>query len=407
MKGALDCCDVFPERRPARIGIAVSGGGDSLALLHYLRDAPGWSGVHLEAATVDHGLRSEAAQEAAFVAETCAQLGIAHTTLQWRDWDGDGNLQARARDARYALLAEWAQDHGCDAVAVGHSSDDQAETVLMNFARGSGVSGLRGMPRGFEQGGMRFIRPLIGVSRAALRGFLKEREQEWIEDPSNEDLRFTRVKARRLLDEAGELGLSPERLLDTAQRMADAEEVLVERAAQLLATLEIHAGDVLLREGDFRSAPRDTRHRALAAVLCVLSGNPYRPRFRPLATLADALDGVLHGCRVTSSAGTVRVAREASAAANCMMSPGETWDRRFRVFGPNLPGDEVRAMGRAAFESLPEARDKTIPRSSLAASPAVWRNGDMIAAPLAGIGSEWNAVFVQEPSVFVAALGKR
>jgi tRNA(Ile)-lysidine synthase len=125
----------LPERLPERLGIAVSGGGDSIALMHLLHRIASDEGVALFAATVDHGLRAESADEARTVAKQAAALGIPHDTLRWQGWDGAGNLQDHARQARYALLKEWAKRNDISAIALGHPADDQAETLLMRLAR--------------------------------------------------------------------------------------------------------------------------------------------------------------------------------------------------------------------------------------------------------------------------------
>ncbi len=126
------------------LGIAVSGGSDSLALLHLMVE---WGRAPLRCVTVDHRLRDASAEEAAQVAEICAALGIAHDTLTWDGWDGQGNLAAEARRARYALLADWAVTHGLTGIALGHTQDDIAETLLMRLARRAGVDGLAAMPQ--------------------------------------------------------------------------------------------------------------------------------------------------------------------------------------------------------------------------------------------------------------------
>ena len=115
----------FPPSPPQRLGVAVSGGGDSVALLHLLADWARESGTELRAVTVDHGLRPEAATEAADVARACAALGVGHDILRWSGWDGRGNLPDQARRARYRLMADWAQAHGIADVALGHTADDQ------------------------------------------------------------------------------------------------------------------------------------------------------------------------------------------------------------------------------------------------------------------------------------------
>ncbi|WP_114967069.1 tRNA lysidine(34) synthetase TilS, partial [Alkalilacustris brevis] len=182
------------------LGVAVSGGGDSVALLLLVADWAAARGVRLRAVTVDHGLREGAAQEAEAVARLCAELGIGHDILRWQGWDGQGNLQDAARRARQGLIAGWARDHGLAAVALGHTRDDQAETVLMRLARGAGVDGLSGMAPLRLAVGLAWLRPLLDVGRAELRALLRARGVPWAEDPSNEDARFQRVRARRALE---------------------------------------------------------------------------------------------------------------------------------------------------------------------------------------------------------------
>lgn len=184
-----------------RIGIAVSGGADSMALLDCA--ALAWPG-QVAAATVDHGLRREAADEAAMVADFCASAGIAHATLR-PDRPITGSVQAQARAVRYALLAEWQAREGIGWLMTAHHGDDQIETILMRLSRGAGVSGLAGIRarRGH------ILRPLLSERRAALRDWCVERRVPFIDDPSNTDLRFDRARlrdtigARDLIDRDG------------------------------------------------------------------------------------------------------------------------------------------------------------------------------------------------------------
>jgi len=161
------------QAHPAQhIGVAVSGGSDSMALLDLLCHWGEEEGVRVSAATVDHGLRVEAKAEAARVAAFCVARGIPHDILIWDGWNGTGNMQAEARSARFELLAEWSRIRGIDVVALGHTSDDQAETFLMRLARKSGVDGLAGMSRDITRHGIRFVRPLLRQSRLALQDYL-------------------------------------------------------------------------------------------------------------------------------------------------------------------------------------------------------------------------------------------
>ena len=140
------------------LGGAVSGGADSLGLLHLLSDL---SGRRLHVVTVDHGLRPTSAGEALHVERIAEALGHRHTTLTWAGWDGKGNLQDQARRTRYSMMADWAKGRGLDAIALGHTMDEQAETFLMRLGREAGVDGLSAMEARIERFGMHFVRPLL------------------------------------------------------------------------------------------------------------------------------------------------------------------------------------------------------------------------------------------------------
>ncbi|HNJ46834.1 MAG TPA: tRNA lysidine(34) synthetase TilS, partial [Novosphingobium sp.] len=152
-----------------RLGLAVSGGPDSLALLLLAHAA---MPERIAAATVDHGLRVEAADEAAMVARLCGELGVPHATL--RVTVDEGNVQSNARTARYAALADWMERDGLGALATAHHADDQAETLLMRLARGSGLDGLAAMPGVTHLAGVKLVRPLLGVPKARLLATLSE-----------------------------------------------------------------------------------------------------------------------------------------------------------------------------------------------------------------------------------------
>ena len=155
---------------PKQIGLAVSGGGDSMAMLGL---AHAWArvwGVGLHVATVDHGLRPESADEAALVARECATLGHSHSTLKWT-WDGQGNVQDQARRARLRLLGAWCD--GFSHVLMAHTADDVAETFLIRLARGSGVDGLSAMSARRNLDGFDVLRPCLDMTRAELRHYAK------------------------------------------------------------------------------------------------------------------------------------------------------------------------------------------------------------------------------------------
>nr|WP_294809997.1 tRNA lysidine(34) synthetase TilS [uncultured Sphingomonas sp.] len=201
-----------------KLGVAVSGGADSLALL--LLAAAAYPG-HVVAATVDHGLRPEAAKEAAFVGEICGAIGMPHHLLT--STMPEGNLQEGARTLRYALLAEWARNRA-RWIATAHQRDDVAETFLMRARRGAGVGGLAAMRVARPLGGATLVRPLLDWSRPELEAIVAAAGIAPVQDPSNHDPRFDRARMRRLLAESPEL--PADRLALAARNLRHAEDAL-------------------------------------------------------------------------------------------------------------------------------------------------------------------------------------
>ncbi|MFN0114506.1 MAG: tRNA lysidine(34) synthetase TilS [Paracoccaceae bacterium] len=392
--------DFFAPGQGDCLGAAVSGGGDSTALLLLLADWAKDGGPALATVTVDHGLRPEAADEARAVGRLAARLGVSHEVLRWEDRAGTGNRTDRARRARYGLIAAWAARRGIGTVALGHTMNDQAETVLMRLARGSGVDGLSGMAARRVVEGVAFVRPLLGVSRAALRDFLMARGEGWSEDPTNEDEAFDRVKARRALAALSALGLTAEGLVATAGWMARAREVLDDTVRDLVARAgRIEAGDLVVGLPALSSARAETRLRLVAEGLRWVTGAPYRPREEALRRALGVLgEGrrTLHGAVMTVAQGELRITREAAAVAGLSAVPGALWDGRWRVEGPFEPGDRIGAVGEAGLADCPGWRKAGLPRLSLLATPGVWRGGGLIAAPVAGMGEGWRAWIAPE-----------
>lgn len=180
----------------------------------------------LIAATVDHGLRKESAQEADAVALLCKRLKIAHRTLHWRGIKPSNGLQEAARDARYALLLDLARDVRADAIATAHTRDDQAETILHRLISGSGISGLAGIRKKSSRAGIALLRPLLDVPKARLVATLDADKIPFARDPSNDDPRFTRVRLRRLLAELEIEGFDSSRLGVLAERLGRADVAL-------------------------------------------------------------------------------------------------------------------------------------------------------------------------------------
>lgn len=381
------------------VGVAVSGGGDSTALLLLVQRWAAGAGRRVAAITVDHGLRAESAGEAAAVAALCAARSIPHETRRWADGEAVGNLQARARLARRRLIGAWARERGIGCVALGHTLEDQAETFLMRLARGSGVDGLAAMAPVSRGEGVLWLRPLLGARRDGLRAWLRSEGVGWAEDPGNADPAFDRIRARRALGPLAELGLDPERLAATAGRMGEARAALERATAELArgCTVPGRAGDVVLDPGLLGRAPRELQLRLLAGALCWVSGAVYRPRLAALRATLDAVaagrlgQGVtLHGCvlRPTGAGVTgagLAIRREpARVAPPVPLARGAIWDARWELSGnpPKPAGITIGALGAAGLARVPDWRESGLARESLLTTPALWRDGALIAAPL-------------------------
>lgn len=292
--------------------VAVSGGGDSLALMHLLRDWAKRARLDLPAVlTVDHGLQRDSAANARKVLRWARALGLKAHMLAWEGTKPRANIEAEARRARYRLMGDWCRKHGIATLYIGHTRDDVAETFLMRLARGSGLDGLSAMRAvaaypvpGFEELGL--VRPLVDFERADLRAHLSARKLEWIDDPMNADPRFSRVRIREAMPSLEAAGLTAARIADAASHLSRAREALdIVTAAVLNRACRREGEAVLVESTALLSAPREVGLRALARLLMQVSGQTYRPRFERLEGLFDAMANdalgagrTLHGCRV-------------------------------------------------------------------------------------------------------------
>ncbi len=384
----------LPDPLPRRLGVAVSGGSDSTALLHLLASIAREMQITLFAATIDHGLRPESAAEAASVAVLAQSWGIPHQTLKWRDWDGSGNLQDQARRARYRLLVEWADDLGLEAIALGHTADDQAETVLMRLARSAGVSGLSGMAAERAEGGVSLLRPMLSITRARLRDYLTAQGINWIDDPSNQDPRFDRIKARDALTRLDQIGITAEGLSRVADNLAQAREALA-RYAQESARhhVKVVDGDLCFDREGVAALPHEIRRRLLVAAVMWLANKDYPPRQSAIDQAVQALLSgqatTLSGCHLISDDKKTWICRELNAVSAQTTRPGTVWDGRWVLTGPEAPGAEIRPLGEDGILQLMDWRSAAKPRALLMSTPAVWVGETVLAAPLAGFANGW------------------
>lgn len=326
------------DRRP--LGVAVSGGSDSLGLLIGL--AAVMRPEKLVALTVDHGLRAGSAEEARRVKTRCRRLGIRHETLRWQSGQPVTGLQAAARAARYGLLAETCERLGLSAVATAHTRDDQNETLVMRRARSASeeAPGLAGIPPAtLFDGRMWVLRPLLDCDREQVRQFLREAgAADWIEDPSNQDPRFERVRVRaRLADHpALQQGSDSADIATRRSRLARQAAGLIEERCHVDA-----AG--LVRMRCEAHDPSDPAMAALEAMIDWLGGAARPLDRRGKATLASFIASDAKGGEgAATSLGRVLIRRwngqyvlrrESRDIGKLVLEPEESgiWDRRFQI----------------------------------------------------------------------------
>ena len=271
-----------------RIGLAVSGGPDSLALL--LLAAAARPGM-IEVATVDHALRPESRGEAEFVASLCEQLGVPHEilTVKWKP-KPQSALQERARIERYRLLADWARERGLGAIATAHHLDDQVETFVMRLARGAGVRGLAGMRRRAPAPGSNIplVRPLLGWRRSELEQICADAGITHVDDPSNSDQQFERVRIRQALSQLPQIDLKA--VGKSLAHLSQADAALQwATTKEWERTVTANDAEVLYRPD---SAPREIRRRIVSRAVASLAkeGQGADLRGRELDQLLAALN---------------------------------------------------------------------------------------------------------------------
>ncbi|MEZ2132117.1 tRNA lysidine(34) synthetase TilS [Sinorhizobium sp. CB9] len=349
-------------KTPARILVAVSGGSDStgllVALASFLQDHS-QPGLSLCAATVDHGLRADSADEARQVAALCAGLGIEHVTRLWQGQKPATGIMAAAREARYDLLADAARELGADLVVTAHTRDDQEETFAMRATRG--ISAGVGIADAvlFDRR-IWVLRPFLSCRRAAIRAALQKKDISWIEDPSNEDLKYERVRTRRKLAEEG----SPADPIEGGERRL---RLSTAAAEWLEAAFTLHGGIVGHLSPEALVAHPALLSYALGHLVAVLGGQAFPPGRdalqRILAFIAAGTPGRMTAGRVVFDLrrNGLYLMRERRSILPLLLKPEQSgiWDGRFEIVNGSAAAIRVEAgdgdeSAGALFATLPK-----------------------------------------------------
>lgn len=337
--------------------VAVSGGSDSLALLHLLIDyrAGRTTFPEIIAVTIDHGLRRESADEAHFVARLCEKLGIAHRILSWDGPKPVTGLSAKARDVRYNLLCLAARDAAAEMVLTGHTLDDQIETFVMRSARtgeGGSERGLAGMALAtLLDREIWLVRPLLDVSREQLRDYLRRRGIVWRDDPSNDNPKYERVRIRKALRNADRQEIACE-----IAEKANKRRLLSNMVAQFLPhcvtiydgiRAEISRENWVLQE-------QDAQHLAIAVLMATIGGQSFLPPAENCDKAVQYICSQHSSGRITMNRCVLQlkndkalIYREMRSLQEVNVDPGTIaiWDGRYRISNHTNRSIKVTATG--------------------------------------------------------------
>ena len=323
--GLLDPAAIFaPLDDYPRLGLAVSGGADSLALMllaaRYATTPQARQRFFVY--SVDHGLRPEAAEEVAFVCREAEKLGFHARPLRWEGEKPQTGIQQAARKARYTLIAEAMDAESVPVVLTAHHMQDQAETVLMRLAHGSGLEGLRGMDYFSALGDLQVVRPLLHAEPEQLKAVVAEAGLTPVADPSNADLDYERVRWRQFMPLLASLGLDANRVTRFADRVRDADRAIEQMASRALADVAVDPETKvrLFSRAWLRSQPHAVAVRVVQRVLDQVGGGQKPHALGAVEVLTDRLirescKTTLHGCVIEANGETIRIRPEPGRAA--------------------------------------------------------------------------------------------
>lgn len=374
------------------IVVAVSGGSDSIALLLLVSSWAKSVDASLQVVTIDHGLRPEAAAEAGFVSGVSEGLNLPHLTLAWDGIKPESGISQAARSARYQLLEEFACDIGAKTILVGHTANDQAETILMRSARGeegeqgrgfSGIAPLMFLPKRTT-----LMRPLLGIGRNQLREYLKEINQSWIEDPSNCDEAYERVRIRNAL------GDDEDRIFQLCKFAALSGKLRQKLAEEVSSVL---ADSIQIDEGPLYSIPKSAleeqstsvKKLALQVLVAVAGGAEYFASDRSISRLLDddcESRLTMGHCVVETANSKFRFYREKRNLPSVVVGPNEDvlWDGRYLIKNNSASSYFCGALSFGHLQSIEETRGRKLsvkPRAVLGGTPYLIGDGDDVILP--------------------------
>ncbi|WP_272915537.1 tRNA lysidine(34) synthetase TilS [Aristophania vespae] len=371
-----------PDDPRSPLALAVSGGGDSLALAYLAR---GWR-KHIIAFIVDHALRVESRQEAELTQKRLEAMGVPAHILTL-DSLKTGGLQERARDARFAILERACKNAGATALVLAHHEADQEETMWMRVEKKSGKSGLTGIAPRLYRGRIALIRPFLSTRPERLKETLRQANIAWCEDPSNHNRRFKRVQLRQDLTdlERHEMrSLQVKSVLDYRRDENDVAELLARHASWQAE------GWIILESKALSVDDHNISQNLLGRLISLVGGNPYIPSRAQLAMLKENEQGTLGGVIVKKQlshnfkgrrdykepkTNLLFMREKRSLEGFCPAKSGQLWDNRWLYLGPDRTDCQIGPLGEKAL-SLRVNRE--VPAAVLKTVPALWHKGTVV-----------------------------
>ncbi|AAW70742.1 tRNA lysidine(34) synthetase TilS [Wolbachia endosymbiont of Brugia malayi] len=327
-----------------KVAVAVSGGIDSIVLLHLITS---WAEKRQcpppIALAVNHGLRPESQEEVEFVVSYAKELGVKKSfILNWKRQNIKGNVQSQARKARYELLTEWCKNNDVKHLFIAHHKDDQAETFLLRLERGSGLDGLSSMDYKSSLNGVCMLRPLLSFSRSRIKKYADFYRLKWVEDRSNQSLKYKRTLYRNLLKASGNQEILTERICLTTLHIKRATKALMHYTRLAFNDcVNVHdLGYIEIKLSEFYKLPEEIALRLLLYSIMVISSKHYKPRYNSLIAIFNKVlqkDNDVHctlsGCKIRKYGESILIIRESSKIQEISVSlplnaPIE-WDNRF------------------------------------------------------------------------------
>ena len=380
-----------PFESHATLAVAVSGGQDSMALAFLTERWCRHHQCHMEGLIVDHGLQAASARQAKQTKKNLQKMKIKATILT-ASIEAGGNVQMRARNARYRLLEDYCERHDILHLLVAHHDHDQSETLLLRLARGSGVYGLAAMTPCRYGRATRLLRPLLAIARSRLHATIKHHAIAYVKDDSNDDSRFARVRLRQHEELLNEL-MPRTRLSDTTRRLRRARKALEhDCATAAAATLQVSPlGCVMYHRCQLLSHSEEIHLRLLSSVLQMVGGRCVMPRLENVLALRDAImnkeSRTLHGCVITRLRGQWWIVyREvALIKESCNLPKGDPtlWDNRFELLSEaSVPSSVVRPLRQRGWHAIKHHDLPRLPADIFMSLPALWnKNHELLCVP--------------------------